>query len=64
MFIFWIIIGFVFGFFIHALVSVDRREEPVDLTQYGNHVFHDCTVTVFRNTVTGETSVTWFKEDV
>lgn len=64
MFIVGFIVGFIFGFFIIALLSVDRREEPVDLTQYGNHVFHDCTVTVFRNTVTGETSVTWFKEEV
>ena len=66
MFALGIFIGGAVGFFTAALLRTASDEDDMMVDSIGvyneEEIHENCTVQVWRNTVTGETSVGWWQE--
>jgi len=66
MFALWLFIGGAVGFVTAALLQTASDEDDMMLDSIGvyneEEIHENCTVQIWRNTVTGETSVGWWQD--
>ncbi len=67
-FLIGLLIGCPIGYAIHALMKAAKDEDAAmlldELNMFDDEEIHEnCTVQVWRNTATGETSVGWWEND-
>lgn len=66
-FITGLIVGGAAGFITGAILTVGSEEDDLMLDEFNmfddEEIHRDCTVQIWKNTITGETSVGWWRND-
>lgn len=67
-FIVGLLVGGSFGYIVSALMKAAKDEDAAmlldELNMFDDEEIHDnCTVQIWKNTTTGETSVGWWRND-